>query len=67
METQSVLFGGINVHSSEPLVCVYRDKGNKSVKLLSRIFIFIALAVETDSDAVLDVTNATFPHCLVQA
>ena len=67
MYYQTILFGSIDVDSSETLESVYWDECDKGVKLLCWIFIFVSFTVKSDSDSVLDVTDSTFPDSLVQA
>ena len=62
-----LLFRSINVDSGEALECVDWHKGDQSVELLGAVFILVTLTVKTDTDAVLNVTDTTFPDGLVQA
>ena len=66
MHTQR-LFSRINVNSLETLKGVDRYVGDVSVQFISAVFVFVALAVETNPDSVLDVAHSMFPHRLVQA
>ena len=66
MHTPQRLFSGINVNGLETLKGVDWDVGDVSVQFVGAVFVFVALAVETNPDSVLDVAHSMFPHRLVQ-